>query len=79
MKAISEFLGHASPDFTEEVYVYQEEIAYDCTMLEEVWKLSKIGFLRQLSPKQKIRQKWAENQQQFQSQNRPKRPQKREN
>ena len=50
MKAISEFLGHASPDFT-----------------EEVWKLSKIGFLRQLSPKQKIRQKWAENQQQFQS------------
>ena len=38
MKAISEFLGHASPDFTEEVYVYQEEIAYDCTMLEEVWE-----------------------------------------
>ena len=38
MKAISEFLGHASPDFTEEVYVYQEEIAYDCTILEEVWE-----------------------------------------
>ena len=62
MKAISEFLGHASPDFT-----------------EEVWKLSKIGFLRQLSPKQKIRQRWAEHPQQFQSWNRPKRPQKREN
>ena len=25
MKAISEFLGHYSPEFTEEVYVYQEE------------------------------------------------------
>lgn len=38
MKAVSEFLGHYSPDFTEEVYVYQEEIAYDCSMLEEEWE-----------------------------------------
>ena len=38
MKAISKFLGHASPDFTEEVYIYQEEVAYDCAILEEVWE-----------------------------------------
>lgn len=38
MKAVSEFLGHYSPDFTEEVYVYHEEIAYDCSMLTEEWE-----------------------------------------
>ena len=38
MKAVSEFLGHYSPDFTEEVYVYHEEIAYDCSMLAEEWE-----------------------------------------
>ncbi len=38
MKAISEFLGHASPVFTEEVYVHQEEVAYDCSVLEEEWE-----------------------------------------
>ena len=38
MKAIAEFLGHSTPDFTDEVYVHHEEIAYDCSMLEDVWK-----------------------------------------
>ena len=38
MKAVSEFLGHASPAFTEEVYITQKEIAYDCSILNEVWK-----------------------------------------
>lgn len=37
MKAISSFLGHASPEFTNEVYVHQKEIAYDCSMLQEEW------------------------------------------
>nr|WP_317282252.1 tyrosine-type recombinase/integrase [uncultured Sellimonas sp.] len=39
MKAISEFLGHHSPDFTQEVYVHQSEIAYDCSMLVDEWKI----------------------------------------
>lgn len=38
MKAISEFLGHSTPDFTDEVYVHHEEIAYDCSMLEDFWE-----------------------------------------
>ena len=38
MKAVAEFLGHYSPDFTEEVYVYHEEVAYDCSMLSEEWE-----------------------------------------
>lgn len=38
MKAVSEFLGHSSPNFTEDVYVYQDETAYDCSMLSEVWE-----------------------------------------
>lgn len=38
MKAVSEFLGHYSPDFTEDAYIYQEEVAYDCTILTEVWE-----------------------------------------
>ena len=38
MKAISEFLGHSTSDFTDEVYVHHEEIAYDCSMLEDVWE-----------------------------------------
>ncbi|MFR6330953.1 MAG: tyrosine-type recombinase/integrase [Eisenbergiella sp.] len=37
MKAISEFLGHHSPDFTEDIYVYQEETVFDCSILSEVW------------------------------------------
>ena len=32
------FVPNASPDFTDEEYVYQEEVAYDCTILEEVWE-----------------------------------------
>ena len=38
MKAISEFLGHSSPAFTEEVYITQKEIAYDCSILAEIWE-----------------------------------------
>lgn len=38
MKAISEYLGHYSPEFTEETYVYQKEPVYDCTILSEVWE-----------------------------------------
>lgn len=38
MKAVSEFLGHYSPDFSEEVYVHHEETAYDCSTLCETWK-----------------------------------------
>lgn len=38
MKAISEYLGHYSPDFTNEVYIHQNEIVYDCSMLNEEWK-----------------------------------------
>ena len=41
MKAISEFLGHYSPEFTEEVYVYQEEKIYDCSVLCEIWEISR--------------------------------------
>lgn len=36
-KAISEFLGHHSPDFTDSVYVTHEEKIYDCTILSEIW------------------------------------------
>lgn len=43
MKAVSEFLGHASPDFTEEVYVYQEETVHDCSILAEVWETIRPG------------------------------------
>lgn len=38
MKAVSEYLGHYSPDFTEEVYVQQVEEAYDCSSLCEEWE-----------------------------------------
>lgn len=38
MKAVSTFLGHHSPNFTEEVYVHQEEVTYDCSMLEDEWE-----------------------------------------
>lgn len=38
LKAISEFLGHASPEFSENVYITQKEVAYDCTVLVNVWK-----------------------------------------
>lgn len=39
MKAISEYLGHYSPEFTEKTYVYQKEPVYDCTILSEVWEI----------------------------------------
>lgn len=39
MKAISEYLGHHSPKFTEETYVYQEKTVYNCTLLSEIWKI----------------------------------------
>lgn len=42
MKAISEFLGHHSPEFTDAVYTYCEEIAYDCTVLQEIWQAFEI-------------------------------------
>lgn len=38
MKAVSEFLGHYSPDFTEDVYIHQNEVAYDCRIMSEVWE-----------------------------------------
>ena len=41
MKAISLYLGHGSPDFTENVYAYHEVLAHDCTILEEVWEVLK--------------------------------------
>lgn len=38
MKAISSYLGHASPAFTEDVYIsHTEEYIYDCTIMEEEW------------------------------------------
>lgn len=37
MKAISSFLGHAKPEFTENIYISPKEIAYDCTILEKYW------------------------------------------
>lgn len=37
VKAISKFLGHARPEFTEDVYITQNEVAYDCTVLEKYW------------------------------------------
>lgn len=38
MKAISEYLGHYSPDFTSEVYVHHDEIVHDCSSLSEEWE-----------------------------------------
>lgn len=43
LKAISEFLGHASPEFSENVYITQKEVAYDCTVLGNIWKDVKPG------------------------------------
>ncbi len=107
MKAISEFLGHASRTSQKKYTSIRKKLP----MIIQYWKkygktfalktgknwdrmnylsrlqtkitnpylhnyadsfcflhlVSKIRFLRQLSPKQKNRQKWAENQQQFQS------------
>ena len=40
IEAISEFFGHYSPEFTEEVYVYQEVKIYDCSVLGEIWEIS---------------------------------------
>lgn len=39
MKAISEYLGHYSPDFTNKVYIHQDEVVYDCSSLEQEWEL----------------------------------------
>ena len=41
IEASSEFFGHYSPEFTEEVYVYQEEKIYDCSVLCEIWEISR--------------------------------------
>ena len=43
MKAISEYLGHYSPDFTDEVYIHQEEVIYDCSSLSEEWECMDLG------------------------------------
>lgn len=37
VKAISTFLGHATPEFTEDVYIAAEEVAYYCTILTKIW------------------------------------------
>lgn len=39
MKAIAEYLGHYSPDFTNNVYIHQDEVVYDCSSLEQEWAL----------------------------------------
>lgn len=41
IEAIAEFFGHYSPEFTEEVYVYQEVKIYDCSVLGEIWEISR--------------------------------------
>lgn len=41
MKAISLYLGHATPEFTEDTYIYDEPVVYDCTEMEEIWKILK--------------------------------------
>lgn len=42
LKAISEFLGHASPEFSEEVYITKKEVVWDCTILTKNWEDIKI-------------------------------------
>lgn len=38
MKAISEFLGHHSPEFTDDIYIYHPEQIYDCSSLQTEWE-----------------------------------------
>ena len=38
MKAISIYMGHSNPEFTDEIYTYHEETAYDCSSISEVWE-----------------------------------------
>lgn len=38
MKAISEYMGHHSADFTKNVYIYTEDAIYDCTILYKIWE-----------------------------------------
>lgn len=38
MKAISEFLGHHSPEFTDDIYIYHPEKIYDCSLLQTEWE-----------------------------------------
>ena len=38
MKAISIYMGHSAPEFTDEVYTYHEETAYDCSSISEIWE-----------------------------------------
>lgn len=38
MKIVSQFRSHYSSDYTEDVYVHGEEIAYDCAQLSEAWE-----------------------------------------
>lgn len=42
LKAISEFLGYASPEFSEEVYIMKKEVVWDCTILTKNWEEIKI-------------------------------------
>lgn len=37
MKAISEYMGHHSADFTDNVYIHSEDTVYDCTILNKIW------------------------------------------
>ena len=41
MKAISLFLGHKTPEFTDAVYVHKAQQVYDCSTLEEEWSFMK--------------------------------------
>ena len=37
MKAISEYMGHSTPEFTEDVYVTAPMVVYDCTPIQKEW------------------------------------------
>lgn len=43
MKAVSYYLGHATEDFTENVYVTQLDPVYDCSCLEAEWERIRPG------------------------------------
>lgn len=47
VKAISKFLGHATPEFTEKVYITQKKVCYDCTILEKYWLRMKKTHVKQ--------------------------------
>lgn len=38
MKALAVYLGHASPYFTEDVYILSEEKVYDCSYMQDIWE-----------------------------------------